>query len=443
MMVSDPARLAALRGTGLLDAAREQTFDRLTRLASRMLGVPVSVLTLVDEDRQFFLSERGVSAELAQARETPLSHSFCQHVVNRSAPLVVGDARTDPLVAGNLAVCDLDVIAYAGVPLRLSDGHVLGAFCAIEPAPRAWSAGDLELLQDLAELAVDAIEARQALAHGGVASPLSETAAPTARERTLLDALPGAHARGELDLVYQPLVHLASGDVWGVEALVRWAHPRLGAVEPQELIGLAERCGAIVALGEWVLDRACADVAAWRASAPALADLALAVNVAPIQLASVSFPPRVATALTAAGLPAQALLLEITEGALLDGRDVHRMTLGALRALGVGLALDRFGLGEIAPAHLAELPIGVLKLDPRLVGALHDDARTAALADAILAMADRLGLGSIAVGIERAEHAERLRAMGCVTGQGFALATPMDPAALAAWLAARPQPDTA
>jgi GAF domain-containing protein len=162
--VHDANRLAALDATGLLDAERDATFDRLTRLASRMLSAPISVMSLVDADRQFFASESGMTGEVAEARQTPLSHSFCAHVVDQCAPLIVCDAREDERVAGNPAITDLDVIAYAGVPLKLSDGHVLGAFCAIEPNSRAWSRGDVELLEDLAALAVEVIEARQELA---------------------------------------------------------------------------------------------------------------------------------------------------------------------------------------------------------------------------------------------------------------------------------------
>ncbi len=108
--------------------------------------------------------------DVAAARQTPLSHSFCRHVVDRSAPLVVSEAREHPLVAGSPAIEDLDVTAYCGVPLRLSDGHVLGAFCAIEPDPRAWTPGDVELLEDLAALAVELIELREHRACGAFAT---------------------------------------------------------------------------------------------------------------------------------------------------------------------------------------------------------------------------------------------------------------------------------
>ena len=158
--ILSPARLAALRATGLLDAPPEQAFDRLTGLAVRLIGVPVALVSLVDRDRQFFVSCPGLGEPWASARETPHSHSFCQHVVASGAPLVIEDSREHPLLAHNLGVRDLGVIAYAGLPLITSRGHVLGSFCAIDTRPRRWSESDLATLADLAAAAVTEVELR-------------------------------------------------------------------------------------------------------------------------------------------------------------------------------------------------------------------------------------------------------------------------------------------
>lgn len=147
--LGDARRMTALRGTGLLDAAPEDGFDRVTRLASELLNVPVALITLVDEDRQFFLSCRGLPEPWASQRQTPLSHSFCQHVVAQAEPLVVDDAREHPLLRHNLAIRDLHVIAYLGVPLVDGGGNVLGSLCAIDSKPRQWSRHQVELLKDL------------------------------------------------------------------------------------------------------------------------------------------------------------------------------------------------------------------------------------------------------------------------------------------------------
>ncbi len=156
----DPERLEALAETGLLDTPPEVGFDRITQLASQLIGSPVSLISLVDADRQFFKSAVGLPEPWNSLRETPLSHSFCQHVVATGAPLIIEDARSDALLRGNLAIRDLGVIAYLGVPLKTSDGHVLGALCAIESKPRTWSARDTDSLTQFASIVMDEIDLR-------------------------------------------------------------------------------------------------------------------------------------------------------------------------------------------------------------------------------------------------------------------------------------------
>jgi GAF domain-containing protein len=138
-------RLATLRRTGLLDAPPEPAFDRLTRLACRLLGTPVALVSLVDADRQFFAGQRGLAEPWAGLRQTPLSHSFCRHVVAGDAPLVVADARGHPLVCDSPAVAELGVAAYLGAPLRAPGGLVLGSLCVIDTAPRAWAEEDVAI----------------------------------------------------------------------------------------------------------------------------------------------------------------------------------------------------------------------------------------------------------------------------------------------------------
>jgi GAF domain-containing protein len=160
--ISDGARLAALQDLGILDTEPEPSFDRFTRLAAELLGVPVSLVSLVDSDRQFFKSQHGLQAPWAGARQTPLSHSFCLHAVTSTHPLVIEDARNSPL-ADNLGVRDLSIIAYAGVPLILEDGHAVGAFCAIDAQPRQWSELDLRILEGLAAAVNTLLDLRRAL----------------------------------------------------------------------------------------------------------------------------------------------------------------------------------------------------------------------------------------------------------------------------------------
>lgn len=161
-ILRDPERMGALISTGLLAGPPEDgTFDRLTSIASRVLHAPVALVSLVDTDRQVFPGCVGLPEPWASDRETPLSHSFCQHAVATREPLIISDAREHPLVKDNLAIPDLNVIAYAGIPLIDREGNALGSFCVIDGEPRTWTSAEIELLKDLAQTVVDELESRK------------------------------------------------------------------------------------------------------------------------------------------------------------------------------------------------------------------------------------------------------------------------------------------
>ena len=157
--VADSERLAALQRTGLLDSAPDERFDGLARVAARALHAPVALVSLIDRDRQFFKSCIGLPEPWASQRETPLSHSFCQHAIAARRPLIVDDAREDPTLRDNLAIRDLDVIAYAGIPLIGQDGQAIGTLCVIDHEPRHWRADETALLEEIATAVVAQIEA--------------------------------------------------------------------------------------------------------------------------------------------------------------------------------------------------------------------------------------------------------------------------------------------
>jgi two-component system, cell cycle sensor histidine kinase and response regulator CckA len=162
-----PDRLAALRQTALLDTPPEEGFDRLTRMAARLLGAPTSLISLVTDERQFFKSTIGLPEPWATRRTAPLSFSFCSTVAGTGEPLVVEDARRHPLLRHSQALRELGWISYAGVPLVSREGHVLGSFCVVDRTPRLWSERDIALLQDLAASAVTEIELRREVAQRG------------------------------------------------------------------------------------------------------------------------------------------------------------------------------------------------------------------------------------------------------------------------------------
>jgi formate hydrogenlyase transcriptional activator len=195
-IIGSEARLEALRQTSLLDSPPEEAFDRLTRLATAVLRVPAALVSLVDGDRQFFKSQSGLAEPLASSRQTPLTHSFCKHVVGSQEPLVVTDARQEPVLAGYAPFSPLEVIAYAGIPLVTSEGHALGTFCVVDSRPRKWTEEEISILRILATSTMSQIEL-QRLANelrglteklqGLVDARTSELRASEERRRVLLD----------------------------------------------------------------------------------------------------------------------------------------------------------------------------------------------------------------------------------------------------------------
>ncbi|MDQ2094861.1 HWE histidine kinase domain-containing protein [Rhodalgimonas zhirmunskyi] len=157
------SRLAELEATGLMDSLPEEAYDRAVRLARKIVGSSVGILSLVDGERQFFKAHEGLDDEMVEAGGTPLSHSFCQYVVSEGVPLAVSDAREHPLLKDNGAVEDLGVVAYLGVPVRGPSGEVLGSFCAIEDSPQDWTEDQLHALHDLAQMIEAAIQLTQAV----------------------------------------------------------------------------------------------------------------------------------------------------------------------------------------------------------------------------------------------------------------------------------------
>jgi GAF domain-containing protein len=161
-LVHNMNRLAALQRTNLLDRPPEEAFDRFTRLAARICRVPIALMTLVDRDRQFFMSSFGLSEPWQTLRETPLTHSFCKHAVARRAPLLIADTTKDPVFRDNPASRELAVVAYAGIPLEVG-GQPLGAFCVVDHEPRVWASEEVQMLKDLAQCVMHEIDLRTRL----------------------------------------------------------------------------------------------------------------------------------------------------------------------------------------------------------------------------------------------------------------------------------------
>ncbi|MEV4637099.1 EAL domain-containing protein [Actinoplanes sp. NPDC049548] len=246
---------------------------------------------------------------------------------------------------------------------------------------------------------------------------------PSMTDRRAADAqlgedLAGAVERGELTLLYQPLVDLADSRPIGVEALVRWQHPTLGVVSPAQFIPIAERNGTIADLGLWVLGEACAQVVDWGA------DTYVSVNLSPRQLQEPTLVQDVLSVLNRTGLEPRRLVLEITESALVD--DAAGITmLAAFREHGIRVAIDDFGTGYSSLHYLTRLPVDILKIDRSFVAELNGTPEGAGITEAILRLSHALHLTTVAEGIETSEQAAELQLLGCGVGQGYLFAPPL------------------
>jgi diguanylate cyclase (GGDEF)-like protein/PAS domain S-box-containing protein len=248
------------------------------------------------------------------------------------------------------------------------------------------------------------------------------------------NALHQATERLEFTLHFQPQIDLASGQVIGAEALLRWRHPELGFVPPVDFIPVAEESGLIVPIGEWVLHEACRQAVAWQA--PGQPPLSVAVNISAVQFARGDLEDTVRRALAASGLAPELLELELTESILIRNVDSVLSTVRRLKRLGVTLSIDDFGTGYSSLTYLKRFAVDKLKIDQSFIRDLVSDADSAAIVRAIVQMAQSLNLKTVAEGIEDEGVIAQLRAMGCDHGQGYGIARPMPAQALLEFLAA-------
>jgi diguanylate cyclase (GGDEF)-like protein len=238
----------------------------------------------------------------------------------------------------------------------------------------------------------------------------------------------------QFELHYQPKMDGRDGSLSGVEALVRWNHPELGLIGPAQFIGLAERFGMIVRLGDWILDEACRQIALWRAQG---LSMPVAVNLSVMQLREVDFVERVERALTRHAVPASLLLCEITESvAMEDIRATHR-TFEGLAAVGVFLSIDDFGTGYSSLSQLRRLPARQVKIDRSFVQDLESKEDSRAVVDAVIRLAHALGLSVVAEGVENEIQRDILLTMGCDELQGFLYSRALPASQLFDWLAVR------
>jgi diguanylate cyclase (GGDEF)-like protein/PAS domain S-box-containing protein len=245
-----------------------------------------------------------------------------------------------------------------------------------------------------------------------------------------------AIANRELCIHYQPIMAMPSARIVEVEALVRWQHPTRGLVAPGEFISVAEDTGLILPLGQWVLEQACRQVAAWQAEFPLDPPLVLSVNLSPRQFQQSDLVAVMARVVSDTGLAPGCLKLEITEGAIMRNVELTIRTLWQLKDLGIKLAIDDFGTGYSSLSYLKNLPLDVLKIDRSFVTGLGHDSEDNAIVQAIISLARSLNLQVTGEGIETGEQAALLSGWGCNLGQGYYYAKPQDEADITSLLRA-------
>jgi diguanylate cyclase (GGDEF)-like protein len=240
--------------------------------------------------------------------------------------------------------------------------------------------------------------------------------------------------KDQLDLFYQPLINLKSGQVAGFEALARWSHEDRGEISPTEFIPVAEESGLILQLGRWAMDKAARTLADWDRQMGEKLPLHVAVNLSAIQVARDDIPAMVESTLKSTGLTGERLTLELTESSIVQNPARATRVFDALKALDTTVAMDDFGTGYSSLAYLQRLPIDVLKIDKSFVSGMMVDPDAVAIVRAVLSLAEALGMSTTAEGIETVELATTLATLGCASGQGFYFARPLEAkAALKYW----------
>ncbi len=407
--------------------------DHLTSLANRVLFRSELDQGLADcRGGQHGLFVHSIDLDHFKQVNDTLGHSAGDDVLREVAARIIGAVRPQDLVArlggDEFAVVQFGVerreeaaavatriIERLSAPYTVGDRRImLGASIGIAAAP-----GDAIETDALLKSADVALYRAKAEGRGTYRFFEAEMDEPVRARRHLETELRGALDAGQFTLHYQPILDAATETVVGCEALLRWFHPTLGAVPPARFIPLAEQLGIISALGEWVLQEACAEAARWPDT------VNVAVNLSPAQFVDGGLAASVAGHLAASGLAPHRLELEITESVFLVESDANLGILRQLQNLGVTISLDDFGTGYSSLSYLRSFPVGKIKIDRSFVRDLADNPGCLAIVRAVTRLGESLGIATLAEGVETKDQFLRLRAEGCGQVQGFLFGGPV------------------
>ena len=440
---SDEVATLARTFNGLLEhlAARQQLEARLTHMAHHdpLTELPNRVLFRNDMERELTRARRGESVAVLcldldhfkRVNDT-LGHATGDALLRQAAERLNGCVRETDIVA-RLGGDEFAIVQLDGEQPRAAilladrligaftkpfdpDGHqvVVGASVGIALAPS--DGVEADQLMNSADMALYRAKSD---GRGVFRFFEPEMDAKMQARRALELDLRKALVEKEFELYYQPIVDLASNEVGGFEALIRWNHPTRGVVPPIEFIPLAEEMGLIAPLGEWVLRQACGEAAAWPEN------LTIAVNLSPAQFKTKTLALAVTSALADSGLPAHRLELEITESVLLQDNEATRTTLHQLRALGVRISMDDFGTGYSSLSYLRSFPFDKIKIDQSFVRDMCEHEDSIAIVRAVAGLGKNLGMTTTAEGVETNEQLGHLRKEGCTQVQGYLFSRPL------------------
>jgi EAL domain-containing protein (putative c-di-GMP-specific phosphodiesterase class I) len=419
------ARLASLYSIGILDTAPDPAFDAITRLAAEYFQADSASLAFGDETRVWTKSHWG-----EVIREMPRSHSIFNMVLAQQGPVVIRDVRSHPgFQMPNLHVQALKAIFVASVPVRASNGSILGVLTIFRHETRDdLTPDELRTLNNLAEMVSNQLELMRLRKLFTSRRPRpSQKPRPAEQTRAWprCSDLRLALERREFVLHYQPEVDLVTRKIVSLEALIRWRHPERGLLPPGEFIPIAEESGLILPIGDWGLAEACEQIQSWAREFPLCGSPRVCVNLSARQFSRDGLADHIQSLLVQSGTSSRLLGLEMTESSLISDTATALEVLGGLRMLGISLSMDDFGTGYSSLSYLHSFPFDVLKIDRSFVSRMADGDQALQIVRTIVELARVLGMDVVAEGIETCEQYRLLRQMGCRLGQGFLFARPM------------------
>ncbi|MCQ1769774.1 EAL domain-containing protein [Neorhizobium galegae] len=415
------ARLKRLNELGIVLNNPDPVLDALVDAACLAAGTPIGLVTLLDSDRQWFKSKRGIEGEGSFRAD-----AFCDHTIRSPRPFVVPDALRDRRFADNPFVTGNNKIRfYAGAPLEIESGLRLGSLCVLDRVPRRLSAGIHGLLERLARCAVERLlqHEDQYLLSRINTLQLDRSKA----DRTALALAEAALAQGSFMLHYQPKIAFDTGRRVGFEALLRLKKPDGSVVGPSVFAAALEEPSLSRRIGSYVLQSAVAQAKAWELAGIDFGHIA--INVSSSQFIELPGHPCLADEVIGATrsfeLSPLRIQIEVTEGVMLTGQGGNiGAQLEALRAAGFIVAFDDFGTGYASLVHLKGLPYDQIKIDGSFVRAMMGSSADQAIVKAIVDMAKALGKRVVAEGVETIAEHHALRALGCHYGQGYLFGRP-------------------